>query len=144
VKDMVGLKGVKVKGKGAPTDKDRVTTSDRAGLVFPVGRFARALKKGGYANRLAIGGSIYLTAVVEYITAEILELAGNSAKEQKKQRIVPRHIQLAVRNDEELNKYLGNVTISGGGVIPNIHSVLLPRKPTKDGKECGGMASQEF
>merc|ERR1719436_639383 len=100
----------------------------RAGLTFPVHRFARQLKKGGYAKRLATGGSIYLTAVIEYIIAEILELAGNSAKDQKKGRIIPRHIQLAVRNDEELNKYMANVTISGGGVIPNIHSQLLPRK----------------
>mmetsp|Transcript_75048 Transcript_75048/g.243969 ORF Transcript_75048/g.243969 Transcript_75048/m.243969 type:complete len:86 (-) Transcript_75048:141-398(-) len=69
-----------------------------------------------------------MTAVVEYITAEILELAGNAAKDQKKNRIIPRHIQFAIRSDEELNKYMSNVVISGGGVIPNIHSVLLPRK----------------
>ena len=37
-------------------------------------------------------------------------------------------------NDEELNKLLGNVTIAQGGVLPNIHSVLLP-KIEKDGKQ---------
>jgi histone H2A len=31
------------------------------------------------------------------------------------------------RNDEELNKLFGNVTIAQGGVIPNIHSVLIPK-----------------
>ena len=41
---------------------------------------------------------------------------------------MPRHIQLAVRNDEELSKLLGSVTIAAGGVLPNIHSVLLPKK----------------
>ena len=41
--------------------------------------------------------------------------------------IVPRHIQLAIRNDEELSKLLGMVTIREGGVLPNIHSVLLPK-----------------
>ena len=37
-------------------------------------------------------------------------------------------IQLAVRNDEELNKLLGSVAIAGGGVLPNIHANLLPKK----------------
>ena len=62
---------------------------------------------------------------------EILELAGNAARDNKKTRIIPRHIQLAVRNDEELSKLLSGVTIASGGVLPNIHSVLLPKKTAK-------------
>ncbi|KAK2969964.1 hypothetical protein RJ640_008304 [Escallonia rubra] len=57
----------------------------------------------------------------------VLELAGNAARDNKKTRIVPRHIQLAVRNDEELSKLLGDVTIANGGVMPNIHNLLLPK-----------------
>ena len=72
--------------------------------------------------------ALLLGAVLEYLCAEILELAGNAARDNKKTRIVPRHIQLAVRNDEELNKLLGGVTIAGGGVLPNIHATLLPKK----------------
>ena len=64
----------------------------------------------------------------QYLCAEILELAGNAARDNKKSRIIPRHVQLAVRNDEELNKLLGGVTIASGGVLPNIHAVLLPKK----------------
>ena len=65
------------------------------------------------------------------MTAEILELAGNAARDNKKSRIIPRHIQLAIRNDEELNKLLGQVTIAQGGVLPNIHQNLLPKRSKK-------------
>ncbi|XP_056280791.1 histone H2A-like isoform X1 [Pseudoliparis swirei] len=65
----------------------------------------------------------------------ILELAGNAARDNKKTRIIPRHLQLAVRNDEELNKLLGGVTIAQGGVLPNIQAVLLPKKTEKAAKK---------
>ncbi|KAI3791797.1 hypothetical protein L2E82_05660 [Cichorium intybus] len=69
-------------------------------------------------------------------TAEVLELAGNAARDNKKTRIIPRHIQLVVRNDEELNKLLGRVTIANGGVLPNIHQNMLPNKKAKAFCEC--------
>lgn len=58
----------------------------------------------------------------------MLELAGNAARDNKKKKIIPRHVQLAVRNDEELGKLLTGVTIASGGVLPNINPVLLPKK----------------
>ncbi|XP_059498313.1 core histone macro-H2A.1-like [Stegostoma tigrinum] len=142
------------KGSGGKARAKAKSRSSRAGLQFPVGRVHRLLRKGNYAERVGAGAPVYLAAVLEYLTAEILELAGNAARDNKKTRIIPRHLQLAVRNDEELNKLLGGVTIAQGGVLPNIQAVLLPKKtaaggPTKKkltvamsgrGKGSGGKA----
>jgi len=122
---------------GKNTQKATKSRSAKAGLQFPVGRIHRKLRKGNYAQRIGAGAPVYLAAVLEYLTAEILELAGNAARDNKKTRIIPRHLQLAIRNDEELNKLLGGVTIAQGGVLPNIHTTLLPKKSKK------GEASQE-
>ncbi|GMI79332.1 histone H2A 7 [Hibiscus trionum] len=108
--------------------KKAVSKSAKAGLQFPVGRIARYLKKGRYAQRYGGGAPVYLAAVLEYLAAEVLELAGNAARDNKKNRINPRHVLLAVRNDEELGKLLQGVTIASGGVLPNINAVLLPKK----------------
>ncbi|XP_046821800.1 histone H2A-like [Vespa crabro] len=116
------------KSKGKITIKSR---SLRAGLQFPVGRIHRLLRKGNYAERVGAGAPVYLAAVLEYLAAEVLELTGNAARDNKKTRIVPRHVQLAIRHDEELNKVLSGVTIAQGGVLPNIQSVLLPKKTEK-------------
>ncbi|XP_062484698.1 histone H2A-beta, sperm-like [Pezoporus occidentalis] len=101
--------------------------SAKADLQFPVGRVYRLLKRGNYADRIGTGAAVYLAAVLEYLSAEILELAGKAARENKKTRILPRHIQLAVRNDNELNKLLCCVTIAQGGVIPSVLPGLISK-----------------
>lgn len=132
-----GKSGGKAGGKARAKAKSR---SSRAGLQFPVGRIHRLLRRGHYAERVGAGAPVYLAAVLEYLTAEILELAGNAARDNQKTRITPRHLQLAVRNDEELNKLLGGVTIAQGGVLPKIHAALLP----KASKKRSGQQSQEY
>ncbi|WRT66850.1 uncharacterized protein IL334_003813 [Kwoniella shivajii] len=102
--------------------------SSQAGLTFPVGRLHRYLRRGRYAERIGSGAPIYMAAVLEYLSAEILELAGNACRDNKRSRIKPRDLQLAVRNDEELNKLLDKVTISEGGVLPCVQAPLLPAK----------------
>ena len=72
------------------------------------------------------GAPVCLAAVMECLAAEVLELAGNAARNNKKTRIIPRHLQLAIRNDAELNKLLSGVTIAQRGVLPNIQAVFLP------------------
>ncbi|KAM6381935.1 histone H2A-like [Alca torda] len=120
------------------------TKSAKAGLQFPVGRVYRLLRMGNYADRISPAAAIYLAAVLEYLSAEILELAGNAAQENKKTRIRPRHIQLAVRNDDELNKLFSCVTIAQGGVLPNVLPELLPKKSTSLKPLHKNAQSQEF
>jgi len=120
---------------------NKQSRSARAGITFPVGRIHRLLRKGNYSERVGAGAPVFLASVLEYLVAEVLELAGNAARDNRRNRIIPRHIQLAVRNDDELNKLLDGVTISEGGVMPNINSALLPKKSTNVGS---GKASQEI
>lgn len=101
------------------------------------------MKTGRYSERIGTGAPVYLAAVLEYLAAEVLELAGNAAKDNKKTRIIPRHILLAIRNDEELNRLMANTTIADGGVLPNINPMLLPSNKSKGGVSKPGDASQD-
>lgn len=106
----------------------KTTRSTQAGLQFPVGRVERLLRQGGFSKRCSSTAPVYLAAVLEYVAAEILELAGLQCVQEKRQRITPRHIHLGLRNDEELNDLLRNTVIAGGGVVPHIHSVLVAKQ----------------
>ena len=123
------------KGKGKVGGKS-ITQTKRAGLTFPVGRIQRKMRGGMYAKHIGKTGGVYLAAVLEYLVAELLELAGNACKDNKKKTITPRHCMLAIKNDDELSKFLSHVTIAKAGVIPNINPKLLPDKKKK--KKKGG------
>uniref|UniRef100_A0A669PWN6 Core histone macro-H2A n=1 Tax=Phasianus colchicus TaxID=9054 RepID=A0A669PWN6_PHACC len=121
-------------GRSGKKKMSKLSRSSRAGVIFPVGRMMRYLKKGTYKYRIGVGAPVYMAAVIEYLAAEILELAGNAARDNKKGRIAPRHILLAVANDEELNQLLKGVTIASGGVLPRIQPELLAKKRGAKGK----------
>ncbi|XP_015285192.1 PREDICTED: histone H2A-beta, sperm-like [Gekko japonicus] len=139
-----GKKTAKSTTAAKPAFPSQKTKSQRAGLQFPVGRVHRFLRRGQYAERIGMGAAVYLSAVLEYLTAEILELAGNAASENKRQRIGPRHLQLAVRTDEELSQLFAGVTIAEGGVLPNILPQLLHKKTEVPKEVAGDGQSQEF
>lgn len=85
--------------------------SSRAGLLFPVGRIRRHLKEVMVGQRVGSGSAVYAAAVLEYLTAELLEIAGNDAKNDGKKRITPFNIKRSLKNDEEMKRLLENVTI---------------------------------
>jgi len=112
--------------------KKAESRSRRAGLVFPVGRISRYIRKGNYAKRVGEGAPVYLASILEYLCVEVLELANEQAKVSKKGRLTPRHIQLAIRHDEELSALVGpSTSIASGGT----HLVTPTTKYSDDAPE---------
>merc|ERR1712080_711791 len=101
-----------------PRWKDPSSSEEQGVLLWEVGATA----------------AVYSSAILEYLTAEVLELAGNASKDLKVKRITPRHLQLAIRGDEELDSLI-KATIAGGGVIPHIHKSLIGKKEGPPGKQ---------
>lgn len=120
--------GGKGKAKGKAKSTKQTSRSSKAGLHFPVGRIARFLKQGRYAERVGTGAPVYLAAVLEYLTAEVLELSGHCAKTLKKTRIVPRCIFMAVKQDPELDQLLSDAIIANGGAKEYIDDFLVKKK----------------
>jgi len=107
--------------------KGRQSKTTKAGLVFSVARVLRKLKDGQYSRRVGVTGAVYLASVLEYLVAEVLELAGNCARFYKKKRVSPRCIQLSLLHDKELAMLTRGVVIPDGGVKPYIHPVLMKK-----------------
>lgn len=118
--------------------KAPVSNSKKAGVIFPVGRLNRMLKQGRYSQRIGGSAGVFMSGVLEYITAEICELAGNVCEEQGRKTIAPKHINLGILHDEELHKLVASAVISQGGQQVKVHDFLLPHK--KGGKQ--GESSQ--
>eukprot|EP00298_Acanthocystis_sp_HF-20_P009514 c18354_g1_i1.p1 GENE.c18354_g1_i1~~c18354_g1_i1.p1 ORF type:complete len:367 (-),score=160.06 c18354_g1_i1:77-1177(-) len=131
-----------MRGKGIR--KGTVSKRKAAGIIFPIARIKRSFKSLHTASRISPTAAVYTAAVLEYLTAEVMELAGNCAQDMKKKRILPRHILLALKGDDEFNKLVvqHKITVASGGVQPNILSKLLPASAdTMDSVSSPGPAS---
>ena len=118
----------KTKRASTANRKKAVSMKEKTGVTFPIPRVQRLLKRDRLNQRIARSSAIVMTAVMEYITSEILELAGSVAVDGHKKRIVPRHISLALMQDDELAKIVSGSIIHEGGARPFIHEALKPKK----------------
>ena len=113
-----------------------VSQSKRAGLVFPVGRVGSMLRKGRYAARVSRSAAVMTAAVLEYLVAEVLDLAAKAVVQRNKgNRVTPRALTLAVRHDADLGALLKDVTLSRGGVVPKVEKALEAKKKKKSSKK---------
>ena len=106
------MEGSKKKLGGGGSGKKAVNSTDvQAGLTFPVENIRRYLKKGRYAKHVGYSAAVYTAAVLQYIAAEVLELAGNAARESNTSVIHSRHVELVLRKDEDLAKLVDIVSV---------------------------------
>ena len=105
-----------------------VSHSKKAGTMFPVGRLNRMIKQGRYSARTGRSAGVFMAAVLEYVTAELLELAGNICLERKKKLITPKDINIGMRGDEELQKLMANASIAAGSNPTGVNEFLVPKK----------------
>lgn len=135
----------KKSGSKKSSSKSGAKKGSNAGLIFPVGRVGSRLRKGRYAKRVGALSGVYLAAVLEYLTAELLDLSAGAAgyktrsntqgsKKSKLPRISPRHVTLAVRSDDDLGGLLRDVTVARGGVVPDVNKALEKKKKSKSKK----------
>ena len=113
--------------------KQSVSKQQKAGLHFPIGRIGRLLKNTSKMKRCGVASSVYLTAVLEYCTSEVLELSGNICRDSKRKRLTPEDISMAVRGDPELAKLCAGMSVITGNKLQFDSSILKP--PPKKSKK---------
>merc|ERR1711933_448879 len=123
----MGLENGEVRQEGQVRQGEGLLHEEGRPQVLP-GAIGGNLKRGRFAKRVSKAAAVYLASAIEYCTSELLELATKVAAKAKKTTLKPRHIALAVRNDDELNKLLATVTIASGGVLPNVHPAIAAKK----------------
>lgn len=118
----------------------RVSQATKAGLQFPVGRIHRYLKNETRVRRVSACAAVYMAAALEYLCADLMDIAGSITRDRRKKRITPRHILYAIKDDRELDELLRDVHVPEAGTRPWLHIALLPAfRPGR-----GGPASQRW
>jgi histone H2A len=121
-------------GKKKTKSKSR---NEKAGLTIPISRVAGIMKREGGTKRVGGSAPVYMSAVAEYVAAELLAVAGNNTIKHKRKRITPEDIAVAIRSDRELNLVCGNVAFAVDGVVKGVVKTITPgaAKPSKPAAE---------
>merc|ERR1711939_1075004 len=114
----------KFTSNSSKTNDSRSNRSSQAGLQFLVEGTAALAAKLQPGVVLSEGAACYLSAVLEYMVAELMELSGNAAGDERMDTISSRHILRALQNDDELNDMTTHATIARAGWMPNIDDRL--------------------
>merc|ERR1712139_343663 len=118
-----------------------VSKSTKAGIKFPVARMTRYLRvqKQSGVKRVGATAGVFLAAAMEYVVAEIMNMAGENGKELKVKRIMPKHLLLAFRNDDELSQMTKGVTFPriAGQEKTEVHPALQGYKKIRKGLKEG-------
>ena len=131
------------KSKGAVKGSTKVTGAAKAHIVMPPARIMKMMRRDRLQQRIGKGAAVYMAGVLDYIASEILECSGDVAESAGKKRINPRHLKLAIANDDELLKLTAGSIIHEGGVNPHIEEFLLPAKKGGKKTKTAPDASQE-
>jgi histone H3/H4 len=126
--------GEKSVAKFTEEDKKNTSRQGKAGIIFPPSISEKFLRNFGFSKIMVTKNApVYLAAVLEYITVDILQISADMANENKRVRITIRDLELSVRTDPELTSLFDKCSICfiGGGVVPSIHHSLLTKKPRK-------------
>lgn len=113
------------KGNSKGNRKKKVSKSTKAGLQFSVSRCRQFFKK--YNKRIAKDSDVYLAAVLEYITAELIELSGNVARDNRRSTMKIRDLYIAIQSDYDLNDMMHrlNMGITGGGNVVHVNDAVI-------------------
>ncbi|KAK9899839.1 hypothetical protein P389DRAFT_207455 [Cystobasidium minutum MCA 4210] len=106
-------------------EEEELEPKTRISRSQQVGRVERKLRKM-VKERVAAGAPVYAAAVLQYCVAEVLDVAGDSARSHKRRRIVPRDILLAVQRDEDLARLFEGVIMPSTGRPLSVHAALFP------------------
>lgn len=107
----------------------------RAGLVFPPSRIEKLIRLYSVQTRVSASAPVYLAGAIEYIIAEILEMAGNVTTEKKRQRIKLSDVSTAINGDEELSKLFRDIKLTSDRRAHH-EGPIFPYKPKRSSRKA--------
>lgn len=122
------------------TEKKGFSRQNQVGIIFPPSICEKFLRNFGNSNVMITSeSSIYLASVLEYLSAEILDLSSSIACSNDRIRITVRDLELAIRTDYEFNTFFNTWQIKfiGGGIIPFLNPAILEKKKSVKKKKKG-------